>query len=238
MQRRRPSVTEEAVLHQLESESRRRTEAVRALLAEEGRPDLVAELTGNWISHLPVGQLRWKSARRGHRLQVPCADVVDQQLDRQRPGRSNTVQIHQAVTAADLASVHRIMVAAWVPVPATAPSRLLLPPTLSTRYLLAHLGSEAAASVRLHSGDDALHLEKLSVSPKFRGSGLARRLFDAAVAIARACGFPAVTAEVYARHQWAWRRWGAQVAGAPGWIDGVPTVPWRFDIPDCPIGRI
>ncbi|MBK3801308.1 hypothetical protein GAY33_19150 [Azospirillum brasilense] len=44
MQRRRPSVTEEDVLHRLEAESRRQTEGVRAMLLEEGRPDLVEDL--------------------------------------------------------------------------------------------------------------------------------------------------------------------------------------------------
>ncbi|MBF5096483.1 hypothetical protein F1643_21025 [Azospirillum sp. INR13] len=44
MDRRRPTVTEEEVLHRLEAESRQQTERVRAMLHEEGRPDLVEDL--------------------------------------------------------------------------------------------------------------------------------------------------------------------------------------------------
>jgi len=44
MHRRRPSVTEEEVLHRLEAESPQQTERVRAMLHEEGRPDLVEDL--------------------------------------------------------------------------------------------------------------------------------------------------------------------------------------------------
>lgn len=183
------------------------------------------------IARDPAGRPSCANARPAdYRLQISRVDLGDQQRDYQRPGWSSTVQILQAVTAADLVAVYGIMAKAWVSVPAAAPSRLLLPPTLSTQYLLARMGTEPAAAVRLHSGDDVLHLEKLSVLPRFRGSGLTRRLFEAAVAIARVHGVSAVTAEVYARHHWAWQRWGARISGAPGWIDGVPAVPLRFDI--------
>lgn len=137
----------------------------------------------------PVGGPNWANARRGgYRMRISRVDAGDQQRKCQRPGWSSTTQILQVVTAADLVAVYGIMVTTWVSVPAAAPSRLLLPPTPSVGYLLARLGNEAAGTVRLHSGDDALHLEKLSVLPQFRGSGLARGLFDTAVALARVQG--------------------------------------------------
>lgn len=54
MLRRRPTVTEEEMPPRLEAESRQQTERVRAMLQEEGRPDLGNEKgPGAIIAHRP-----------------------------------------------------------------------------------------------------------------------------------------------------------------------------------------
>ena len=103
----------------------------------------------------------------------------------------------------------------------------------TTALLMAESGSTPAGLVQLSRGADPASLEKLFVDPPFIGSGLGRRLFEWAVAEARAQGAAALAIEADPGAAPFYAAMGARETGTvpSGSIPGRHLPLMRLDLP-------